>query len=45
MEKYPRADERSAMVEHQIRARGISNARILDAMRADSTAYFYSPPL
>jgi protein-L-isoaspartate(D-aspartate) O-methyltransferase len=33
MEKYPRADERSAMVEHQIRARGISNPRVLDAMR------------
>ena len=33
MEKYPRAGERSAMVEHQIRARGISNPRVLDAMR------------
>jgi protein-L-isoaspartate(D-aspartate) O-methyltransferase len=33
MEKYPRADERSAMVEHQIKARGISSPRVLDAMR------------
>jgi len=33
MEKYPRADERSAMVERQIRARGISNSRVLEAMR------------
>ena len=33
MEKYPRADERSSMVERQIRARGISNPRVLEAMR------------
>lgn len=54
MEKYPRADERSAMVERQIRARGISNPRVLDAMREiprhifiprpyDSSAYDDNP--
>lgn len=54
METYPRAGERSAMVEHQIRARGISNPRVLEAMRQiprhifiphpyDSSAYDDNP--
>ena len=33
METYPRADERSHMVERDIRARGISNPRVLAAIR------------
>lgn len=33
MAMYPRAEERNRMVELQIRARGITNARVLEAMR------------
>lgn len=33
MDSYPRAAERSRMVEQQIRARGITNPRVLIAMR------------
>ena len=33
METYPRADERSRMVEQNIRARGISNPRVLTIMK------------
>ena len=33
MDTYPREDERSQMVEQQIRARGITNLRVLRAMR------------
>ncbi len=33
MQIYPRAEERSRMVERQIRARGISDPRVLAAMR------------
>lgn len=33
MDTYPRADERCQMVEQQIRSRGITNPRVLGAMR------------
>jgi protein-L-isoaspartate(D-aspartate) O-methyltransferase len=39
-----RADERFRMVEHQIAARGISNPRILAAMRQVPRHFFIPPP-
>ncbi|PKG33050.1 protein-L-isoaspartate(D-aspartate) O-methyltransferase [Methanoregula sp.] len=44
MEPFPRADERSRMVEQQIRARGITNPRVLDAMREIPRHLFVPPP-
>ena len=44
MDTYPRADERSRMVEHQIRARGITNPRLLTAMREIPRHLFIPPP-
>lgn len=44
METFPRADERSRMVEQQIRARGITNPRVLDAMREIPRHLFVPPP-
>jgi protein-L-isoaspartate(D-aspartate) O-methyltransferase len=44
METFPRADERAAMVERQIRARGISNRRVLDAMGAIPRHIFIPRP-
>jgi protein-L-isoaspartate(D-aspartate) O-methyltransferase len=44
MDTYPRADERSRMVEQQIRARGITNQRVLDAMRDVPRHLFIPPP-
>jgi len=41
---YPRADERLRMVEHQIRARGIANPRLLSAMREIPRHHFIPPP-
>lgn len=44
MESFPRADERSRMVEQQIRARGITNPLVLDAMRKIPRHLFVPPP-
>jgi len=44
METFPRADERTRMVEQQIRARGITNPRVLDAMREIPRHIFVPPP-
>ncbi len=44
MEIYPRADERSRMVEQQIRSRGISNPRVLTAMREIPRHLFIPSP-
>ena len=44
MSIYPRADERKAMVEHQIAARGIHDARILAAMEEIPRHLFIPPP-
>ncbi|MDD5142282.1 MAG: protein-L-isoaspartate(D-aspartate) O-methyltransferase [Methanoregula sp.] len=44
METFPRSDERSRMVEQQIRARGITNARVLDAMREIPRHLFVPAP-
>lgn len=44
MTKYPRADERFRMVEHQIAARGIKNVRILEAMQ-QVPRHIFIPPL
>jgi protein-L-isoaspartate(D-aspartate) O-methyltransferase len=44
MDTYPRADERSRMVEHQIRARGITNPRLLSAMAEIPRHIFIPPP-
>jgi len=44
MDTYPRADERSRMVEYQIRSRGITNPRILMAMREIPRHLFIPPP-
>ena len=44
MDTYPRADERSRMVEYQIRSRGISNPRVLNAMREIPRHLFIPPP-
>jgi protein-L-isoaspartate(D-aspartate) O-methyltransferase len=44
MDSYPRSDERSRMVEHQIRARGITNPRLLTAMREIPRHHFIPPP-
>jgi len=44
MDTYPRADERSRMVEFQIRSRGISNSRILTAMEKVPRHLFIPPP-
>lgn len=44
MNTFPRADERSRMVEHQIRSRGITNSRVLTAMREIPRHLFIPPP-
>jgi len=44
MDTYPRAEERSSMVEQQIRSRGITNTRILAAMREIPRHLFIPPP-
>ncbi|HEX3001657.1 MAG TPA: protein-L-isoaspartate(D-aspartate) O-methyltransferase [Methanoregula sp.] len=44
MESFPRAEERSRMVEDQIRARGITNPRVLKAMREIPRHLFVPPP-
>lgn len=44
MVTYPRSDERSKMVEHQIRARGITKPRLLLAMREIPRHLFIPPP-
>jgi len=44
MEIHPRAEERSRMVEHQIRSRGITNTRILTVMREIPRHLFIPPP-
>jgi protein-L-isoaspartate(D-aspartate) O-methyltransferase len=44
MLSYPRADERKAMVEYQIAARGISDPRILAAMEEIPRHLFIPPP-
>ncbi len=44
MDTFPRADERSRMVEHQIRSRGISNPRVLSAMREIPRHLFIPAP-
>ena len=44
MDTYPRADERSRMVEHQIHSRGIMNPRVLGAMREIPRHIFIPPP-
>lgn len=44
MESFPQADERSRMVEQQIRARGITNPLVLDAMRKIPRHLFVPPP-
>jgi len=44
MDTYPRDDERSQMVEQQIRSRGITNTRILAAMREIPRHLFIPPP-
>jgi len=44
MTKYPRADERRAMVERQIAARGIHDRRVLAAMEEIPRHLFIPPP-
>ena len=44
MNVYSRADERSRMVEHQIRSRGIFNTRVLTAMREIPRHLFIPSP-
>ena len=44
MDTYPRADERSRMVERQIRSRDITNPRLLAAMREIPRHFFIPPP-
>ncbi|MDP3565109.1 MAG: protein-L-isoaspartate(D-aspartate) O-methyltransferase, partial [Methanoregula sp.] len=44
MSPYPRAEERRRMVERQIEARGIRNARVLAAMREIPRHHFIPPP-
>jgi len=44
MNTYPRDDERCQMVEHQIRSRGITNPRVLGAMREIPRHLFIPPP-
>lgn len=44
MDSYPRADERSRMVEQQVRARGVRNPRVLEAMREIPRHLFIPPP-
>ena len=44
MSSYPRAEERRRMVERQIEARGIHNARVLAAMREIPRHLFIPPP-
>jgi protein-L-isoaspartate(D-aspartate) O-methyltransferase len=44
MQTYPRAEERSRMVEHQIRARGVTDPRVLAAMREIPRHLFIPPP-
>lgn len=44
MSPYPRADERKAMVEHQIAARGIHDPRVLAAMLEIPRHLFIPPP-
>ena len=44
MDTYPRADERSRMVERQIRARGVTDPRVLAAMREIPRHLFIPPP-
>jgi protein-L-isoaspartate(D-aspartate) O-methyltransferase len=44
MDTNPRADERSRMVERDIRARGVSNVRVLNAMREIPRHIFIPPP-
>jgi len=44
MSAYPRAEERHRMVERQIEARGIHNARVLAAMREIPRHLFIPPP-
>jgi protein-L-isoaspartate(D-aspartate) O-methyltransferase len=44
MNVYSRADERSRMVEHQIRSRGIFNIRVLTAMREIPRHLFIPSP-
>jgi protein-L-isoaspartate(D-aspartate) O-methyltransferase len=44
MDTFPRADERSRMVEYQIRSRGISNPHVLGAMREIPRHLFIPPP-
>ena len=44
METSPRADERSLMVERDIRARGISNPRVLKTMREIPRHFFIPHP-
>jgi protein-L-isoaspartate(D-aspartate) O-methyltransferase len=44
MKTYPKAEERSRMVEHQIRARGITNPRLLAAMREIPRHLFIPSP-
>mgnify|MGYP001493830757 CR=1 FL=1 len=44
MASYPRADERKAMVERQIAARGIHDPRVLSAMREIPRHIFIPPP-
>jgi protein-L-isoaspartate(D-aspartate) O-methyltransferase len=44
MQKYPREEERTAMVETQIATRGIKNPRILTIMREIPRHLFVPPP-
>jgi len=44
MTTYPRDDERCQMVEQQIRSRGITNPRVLGAMREIPRHLFIPPP-
>lgn len=44
MDTYPRADERSRMVERQIRSRGITNPRVIMAMRKIPRHLFIPSP-
>jgi protein-L-isoaspartate(D-aspartate) O-methyltransferase len=44
MDAYPRAEERSRMVEQQIRARGITNPRVLAAMLEIPRHFFVPEP-
>jgi len=44
MQTYPRAEERSRMVERQIRARGVTDPRVLAAMREIPRHLFTPPP-